>query len=1231
MSYPGSQHQFGLSDLQLLQQQLMLARLQELQKQQQFGQLGDGKPSSSSNMPLYAKHTAGGQIPSGVAFNASNMVASSNLNWMHHNGSSSMQGINRGSAYSHGEGLMMNSALQQPDHSYYGTPISSGRDNLGHYSSLQGVPYSSVYTLSVNSNEKLVSPSSAFSNLFMGDKSSASPGQGHSIDESFMLRQGVQEKGLAGQASAQMVSSGMSLKNFPPVKVNASPKAYDRADGQLNVSRFLHEQTKQTNDSEGTATLDPLEEKILFDTEDNGWDTSFSKLASIDSTDLMDASSHKNYMDSYSSIHSGSWSALMQSAVAEASSSDTGIQEELSGLSFQNSDSCIRKQPTNLTSNDQQHGRWIDSELKSSSNNPRAPLSSVDSVLINGSVPAEHPLNHWTVMIDKNSRDLSQGSRTSALSMSGMIRNDFDSHSYVPVNNDTDQKDYINMGHDHQSSSNPMAVNALYKKAAEIYGNQNHYRRENSSDSYNSKVSQAYVAQADHTCLNAEDSESSARSSHKSQNQVLCISSPGANSQQECFSHLKSNDVFPADTDETMMRGKPNMSGDAFSRGSPASDISASFDCQNTSEPKLSVSHGGHGAANPERFSFQSSVPGDSRLASLGNDQKGQTWWTPSSFGNSFSPLQGTSLSQGCSGHLHVDSQLDGKHISNVSDTSESIRRKFPGMNQQISSSGFSTTQDGYPLKNISSFGHEYTIARALPVTQSSVIQGMYCPGEKPLDVWRDVPSQKNMIDLSSLAGLPSRMGKDSRDEQNTSNIQTVDLHKGHESSDKYLTISADASASAGSYQRGYVNSRFAQSSATTLRALSTYGQSQLLHNAGLQSLHERHELAKNTAGSRFDSCSSGNTFIPSLSPGLSSSMMEISSGTSALQHINPDKVPIFAQGYSNGNIILSDRINHMQIEYMKNRQILSLCDSSAQTANMASENVQLSGTITDLNGIPASRKFGILPSLANQMVTCEQSLPSSVRHLDATINLGVSRIKKRKTAMYECLPWHKEVMKTCQVLPDISNADQEWAEVTNRLMEKECVDKDEKYDEMRPALRAKRRLISTTKLIQLVFRPPPSTVLSVDASVEYEIVTYSTTKLALSDACSLANRTWIDCNTSQEFVNIIAARNRNGRMADCLSDKATELFKRTKELETHMERLIKGISVVDILVQCQELEKFCHTNHYARYHSRVPDPVAANSESSPSVASIKPFLQRYVSAVHLPLKLPEGVQCLPL
>lgn len=66
-------------------------------------------------------------------------------------------------------------------------------------------------------------------------------------------------------------------------------------------------------------------------------------------------------MNSFSSMQSGSWSALMQSAVAEASSSDAGIQEELSGLSFQNTDSSIGKQPSNLRAPSSSVGTMVSS------------------------------------------------------------------------------------------------------------------------------------------------------------------------------------------------------------------------------------------------------------------------------------------------------------------------------------------------------------------------------------------------------------------------------------------------------------------------------------------------------------------------------------------------------------------------------------------------------------------------------------------------------------------------------------------------------------------------------------------------------------------------------------------------------------------------------------------------------------------------------------------------------
>ena len=300
MSYTGSQQQYGLGDLQHLQQQLMVARLQELQRQQQLGQFGDAKPSGSvNNLSAFVKHAAGGQIPKlSGPLSASKMV---NHNWMHHNVSSSMPGITRGSTNSPSEGLRVNPALQQSEISLYGAPVSSGRGDLGQYSPVQVASYSSVSWLSANSDDKPVSQLPVLNNSY------------------------------GNQASFQMLNRGFSLQSSPQVK--PLPSEYNRTGDQ-------------TKDSQITATLDPLEEKILFDT-DSGWDSSLSKLAGIDTAEYADGSSCKEYMDSFSSIQSGSWSALMQSAVAEVSSSDTGMQEELSGLSFQNTDSSIGKQPSN--------------------------------------------------------------------------------------------------------------------------------------------------------------------------------------------------------------------------------------------------------------------------------------------------------------------------------------------------------------------------------------------------------------------------------------------------------------------------------------------------------------------------------------------------------------------------------------------------------------------------------------------------------------------------------------------------------------------------------------------------------------------------------------------------------------------------------------------------------------------------------------------------------------------
>jgi len=106
--------------------------------------------------------------------------------------------------------------------------------------------------------------------------------------------------------------------------------------------------------------LDPLEQKILFNSDDNSWNASFGRKADTDTGGFGNSLEFADYESSFPSTQSGSWSALMQSAVAEVSSSDTGLQEEWSGLSFQNTEPSIDNQPSTFVQSGNQQTGWVD-------------------------------------------------------------------------------------------------------------------------------------------------------------------------------------------------------------------------------------------------------------------------------------------------------------------------------------------------------------------------------------------------------------------------------------------------------------------------------------------------------------------------------------------------------------------------------------------------------------------------------------------------------------------------------------------------------------------------------------------------------------------------------------------------------------------------------------------------------------------------------------------------------
>jgi hypothetical protein len=78
--------------------------------------------------------------------------------------------------------------------------------------------------------------------------------------------------------------------------------------------------------------------------------------------------------------------------------------------------------------------------------------------------------------------------------------------------------------------------------------------------------------------------------------------------------------------------------------------------------------------------------------------------------------------------------------------------------------------------------------------------------------------------------------------------------------------------------------------------------------------------------------------------------------------------------------------------------------------------------------------------------------------------------------------------------------------------------------------------------------------------------------------------------------------------------------------------RLDSSASILDLRVECQELEKISVINRFAKFHSRGQYDGAETSSSSDASANFQRlFPLKLVTAVPLPRNLPDRVQCLSL
>ncbi|KAI7742751.1 hypothetical protein M8C21_022029, partial [Ambrosia artemisiifolia] len=163
-----------------------------------------------------------------------------------------------------------------------------------------------------------------------------------------------------------------------------------------------------------------------------------------------------------------------------------------------------------------------------------------------------------------------------------------------------------------------------------------------------------------------------------------------------------------------------------------------------------------------------------------------------------------------------------------------------------------------------------------------------------------------------------------------------------------------------------------------------------------------------------------------------------------------------------------------------------------------------------------------------------------------------VPQSKKRKFPTYELLPWHKEATKGSSRLHDMSIAEVEWAQAGKRVPEM-LKEEAEALGYSTSKVHSKRRIILTTQLTQVLFRPAPAAILSEDASKCYNTLTYFAARLALGDACSLSSRGCRSCNTPDSLSEKATISKGSGDQN--LSKMVDNFIKRANEMENDLSR----------------------------------------------------------------------------
>ncbi|ESQ40729.1 hypothetical protein EUTSA_v10012438mg [Eutrema salsugineum] len=299
MLQPFPRQQMTFNDMQLLKQQVTVKQMHEYRMQQQLesrqlnslhsNAVNGSRSSDNQSHPLINGIPI--QDASSACWQPDLMTG--NTNWMHG---------------------QVNLLAQQFEPSLYGMPVGGANAPQNAFSSVQMNMLAAQHG-SANRSSSLTNQSTSFLN------------QGDVHDSHMLPRSTYQEKVLFSHSSVPGANNRPNFGSFQDDDSRERNMSVQEKFGKIEGSGPSEKSFMSVPDNvtalQNSTALDPTEEKILFGSDDNLWEA-FGNSTDMSLTGNLISSSSDLY-DACPSLQSGSWSALMQSAVAESSSDNAAF------------------------------------------------------------------------------------------------------------------------------------------------------------------------------------------------------------------------------------------------------------------------------------------------------------------------------------------------------------------------------------------------------------------------------------------------------------------------------------------------------------------------------------------------------------------------------------------------------------------------------------------------------------------------------------------------------------------------------------------------------------------------------------------------------------------------------------------------------------------------------------------------------------------------------------------